>query len=222
MVEYDDEKNDNEMSTKQIENKKQFLLNQIENNQNEIRVLNKSINEVELSSEAVSSNLQMIKEKHKKLSLKTIKTRETPQIELKQAENVDLCFLIDCTSSMSSYIEQVQKKINDIVDELKMNFEHFSPRLAFVGYRDFTEDPSDQIVSIDFLNEIDTFRALVAEIDAFGGGDECEDVFSGLNEVTKLEWLNESRVLFHIADAPCHGKRFHLGKLAFEAILFLN
>jgi hypothetical protein len=220
VVECDDENNDSDMSTKQIEEKKQFLLNQIENNQNEIRVLNKSINEVEFLSEAVSLDLQIIKEKHKKLSLKTIKTRETSKVELKQAENVDLCFLIDCTSSMSSYIEQVQKKINDIVHELKMRFEHFSLRLAFVGYRDFTEDPSEQIVCIDFLDEIDTFRVLVSEIEAFGGGDECEDVFSGLNEVTKLEWSNESRVLFHIADAPCHGKRFHSGKFTFEFTQF--
>ncbi len=34
---------------------------------------------------------------------------------------------------------------------------------------------------------------------------------SGLEEVSKLTWINKSRVFLHIADAPCHGKRFHLG-----------
>lgn len=28
-------------------------------------------------------------------------------------------------------------------------------------------------------------------------------------EVNKLDWSNMSRILFHIADAPCHGSRFH-------------
>jgi hypothetical protein len=43
-----------------------------------------------------------------------------------------------------------------------------------------------------------------------GGTDECEDVFSGLEAAGKLSWRGEgSKVIFHIADAPCHGKLFH-------------
>jgi hypothetical protein len=30
-----------------------------------------------------------------------------------------------------------------------------------------------------------------------------------LEQVPKLNWKNKSRTLFHIADAPCHGKLFH-------------
>jgi len=219
-AESDEEVDNVEMSTKQIEYKKQYLVNQIENKQNKIRVLNKNINEITYHTE--TNSLKQLDEKYKKLSLKTIKTKEVSNIELniclKQAENVDLCFLIDCTSSMSSYIEQVQEKINEIVSDLKSRFENFSLRLAFVGYRDYTEKSYDQLIIIDFLDDIETFRVLVSEIQAFGGGDECEDIFSGLNEVTKLEWSNESRILFHVCDAPCHGSRFHLG----INILFLN
>ncbi len=116
---------------------------------------------------------------------------------------------VDCTSSMSPYIEQVETTINKIVNELKKRFVNFSIRLAFVGYRDFTEDEPFRIVNTGFLQDLETFKLLVSEVDAFGGDDVCEDVFSGINEVLKLEWLNESRVLFHICDAPCHGKRFH-------------
>jgi hypothetical protein len=32
-----------------------------------------------------------------------------------------------------------------------------------------------------------------------------------LDEVSKLSWINKSRAVLHIADAPCHGKRFHSG-----------
>lgn len=222
----DEEEKHADMSTHEIELKKRFLADQIKKNQHRMSSLNDILehddDEDDLKRQA---NIRKLDDKYNKLLFKTILTRETPQssyipIEsklnqlLKQAESVDLCFLVDCTSSMSSYIKQVKNKINELVSELEKIFKNFSVRLAFVGYRDFTENVNDQIVTIDFLdsNNIDTFKLLVSNVEAFGGGDECEDVFSGLNEVTKLEWSNESRVLFHVCDAPCHGKRFHLGK----------
>jgi len=45
-----------------------------------------------------------------------------------------------------------------------------------------------------------------------GGGDVCEDVFSGLQKVGQLSWNTQpgaARALYHVADAPCHGARFH-------------
>jgi hypothetical protein len=47
-----------------------------------------------------------------------------------------------------------------------------------------------------------------------GGDDQCEDVFSGLEAAAKLSWNTapgSARSLYHIADAPCHGRRFHSG-----------
>ncbi len=210
-------------------NKKRFLYNQIKQNQHCIDSLNEKIKNEDKDDDeeeaTYQASLRRLEKVYKNISLKTILTRETPllpkvKIEtklnqlLKQAENVDLCFLVDCTSSMSTYIEQVRDKISQLVSELKRCYENFSIRLAFVGYRDYTESENDQIVSIDFMSgsEIETFILLMSTVEAFGGGDECEDVISGLNEVTKLKWSNESRILFHVCDAPCHGKRFHLGK----------
>lgn len=40
-------------------------------------------------------------------------------------------------------------------------------------------------------------------------GDYAEDAISGLEEAAKLVWKSTSRVLVHIADAPCHGKEFN-------------
>lgn len=41
-----------------------------------------------------------------------------------------------------------------------------------------------------------------------GGGDDAEDVFSGLERVARLSWKSRTRVL---GDAPCHGSEFHSG-----------
>jgi hypothetical protein len=225
---------DETISTRELGEKRKFLLNRIEKQRCEIQALNGNIKNVQhQSSDGAAVRLKQIENECRNLSLKTIVTRETPQSELKElmpkiyhrtisqnpiinlrdklkkAESVDFCFLVDCTSSMSPYIDQVEMTINQIVNELQKKFVNFSMRLAFVGYRDFSEDECDRIINTGFLQDLETFKLLVSEIVAFGGDDVCEDVFIGLNEVTKLEWLNESRVLFHICDAPCHGQRFH-------------
>ena len=132
--------------------------------------------------------------------------------ELKQAEKVDICFMVDCTGSMGSYINEAKMVIHNIVDKLKKMFNDFSLRMAFVGYKDHN-DGSQRVIVLPFTSDADTFKPFVSSISAGGGDDQCEDVFGGLEEVGKLEWTNLSRVLFHIGDAPCHGARFHSGAL---------
>ena len=44
-----------------------------------------------------------------------------------------------------------------------------------------------------------------------GGGDNPEAVFDGLNESLEIKWRENSRkFIIHIADAPPHGKNFHI------------
>ena len=54
-----------------------------------------------------------------------------------------------------------------------------------------------------------TTRTLHCRLQAGGGGDTCEDVFSGLEAAAKLSWTGHNRIVFHAADAPCHGTAFH-------------
>ncbi|CAF1079891.1 unnamed protein product, partial [Brachionus calyciflorus] len=71
-------------------------------------------------------------------------------------------------------------------------------------------DGIDRVTVLPFTENIDSFKSFVTSVSATGGADQCEDIFGGLEEVNKLSWSNMSRILFHIGDAPCHGKRFHL------------
>jgi hypothetical protein len=36
-----------------------------------------------------------------------------------------------------------------------------------------------------------------------------EDIVGGLNKVLELNWTSNTRLVVHIADAPCHGKKYH-------------
>lgn len=96
---------------------------------------------------------------------------------LKQAERVDMCFLLDCTLSMRPYITQTKLIIHEIVDKLKKMFSGFSLRLALVGYTDHCNE--ERIVFRDFDSDVDKFKTFVSSIKNANGHDICEDVFGG-------------------------------------------
>ena len=124
------------------------------------------------------------------------------------AQAVDLCFLVDCTGSMSSYIQGVKEKIQNIVEKSKRMLPDLDFSVAFVGYRDHC-DGDNRTVVLNFTTSIIEFQSFMGTVTATGGGDAPEDVFGGIEEVTKLSWSKQTRILFHIADSPCHGTRFH-------------
>lgn len=81
-------------------------------------------------------------------------------------------------------------------------------RVAVVPYWDY-DDPAPPV--LDFTGRVaEELAAFMAGVEATGGGDEPEDVVTGLEKVAALKWSACNRLLVHIADSPCHGGRFHL------------
>jgi hypothetical protein len=131
---------------------------------------------------------------------------------LKNAESVDICFLADITYSMKPYVSKVKNVITAANTELRKIFPDIKLRSAFIGYGDYDKTgkrTKDQIIVKPFTSNVSEFEKNIEEIQFSGGGDEAEDVFGGLEQVPKLAWLNSSRVLFHLADAPCHGQAYY-------------
>jgi len=134
--------------------------------------------------------------------------------KVRKAKNADIVFMVDSTGSMCGYINMVKNYINNLVEQLikprgPRGQSYISKvRVAFVGYRDLG-DGAPSI--IDFTEDLKSFRSSMSSVVATGGGDLCEDVFGGLQEVQRLSWSENAgtRVLFHIADAPCHGRAYH-------------
>ena len=129
---------------------------------------------------------------------------------LKRSQTVDLCFLVDCTGSMAKYIAEVKNKIQDLVANCNAMFADLVLKVAFVGYRDHC-DGNKRIVALNFTEEISVFKSFVGSIEASGGGDATEDVFGGLEKVIDVAWSAPTRIVFHVADSPCHGRKFHDG-----------
>ncbi|PKC69631.1 hypothetical protein RhiirA1_415372 [Rhizophagus irregularis] len=122
--------------------------------------------------------------------------------------DVDLCFVMDCTGSMGSYIEGVKNSIKKVVDYMANMEPAIRIRIGFCGYRDHC-DGSNRLQIFDFTNSPENFKNSLSGVSASGGGDTPEDVLGGLDAaVSRMTWRNDIRVLLHIGDCPPHGRRF--------------
>ena len=129
--------------------------------------------------------------------------------QLREAASLDLCIALDCTGSMFNYINQLKEHLLEIIDSLARFYPDVPLRVAFIGYRDHC-DGNIRLVIEPFTTEVNVVKRLIGSQRATGGGgDGPEDIAGALNVVSDLEWRSATRVLFHVGDAPCHGKRYH-------------
>ncbi|RHY47936.1 hypothetical protein DYB30_003942 [Aphanomyces astaci] len=134
---------------------------------------------------------------------------------VRETRDVYLAFLMDTTGSMASHLVAVKMQISAIVASIS-NFCQAAVHVAFVGYKDHC-DGNDHIDVLPFTTDVAYFERFVRAVPAKGGGDVPEDVLGGLlAAVTQLTWPhNSTNVLFHIGDAPPHGRQFYGGRDSF-------
>lgn len=92
-----------------------------------------------------------------------------------ETQVLDLCLIMDCTGSMEQWIERAQNTLTQIIDSVRAENEGLLVRVAFVGYRDFTEGEK-RFTVMDFTEDIDAIKTFIKEQQAFGGVDWAEDV----------------------------------------------
>ncbi|KAI1701968.1 alpha-kinase family domain-containing protein [Ditylenchus destructor] len=137
---------------------------------------------------------------------------------LSKSRNVQLCFLIDVTGSMILHINGVRDSIFKIVDRLTAAGPGAIAKevsMAFVGYRDFGYE--NQFELLPFTENAEDFRQFCSTIQTPRGpknmleNDMPEDVFGGLEKaICDLKWSDSmcTKIIFHIADHPCHGRKY--------------
>lgn len=118
-----------------------------------------------------------------------------------------IAFLLDCTGSMEPWIQEAKSKIHEILRDVRREHPNTEFEVALVAYRDYGDQVRFRVV--DFTDAREVVRAL-EPIHAKGGDDEAEDVAGALDKACGLTWgPSDVRMLFHIADAPAHGKGYH-------------
>eukprot|EP01117_Protostelium_nocturnum_P005844 TRINITY_DN210_c0_g1_i2.p1 TRINITY_DN210_c0_g1~~TRINITY_DN210_c0_g1_i2.p1 ORF type:complete len:323 (-),score=95.87 TRINITY_DN210_c0_g1_i2:357-1325(-) len=126
--------------------------------------------------------------------------------------SLDICFVIDCSSSMHRSIERMQPQMHDIVDRIVFEVEKkrkkCQVRFAVVLFRDH-DYKTKRLEFTDFSQHDQDVHDVINAIEPIGGHDTPEDVLGGLNCAANLDWQNEVRHLIFIGDAPCHGTKYH-------------
>lgn len=120
---------------------------------------------------------------------------------------LDMLFIIDATGSMKNIISGVKNHIDEIVNKVKNDETNSIIRLGIVAYRDYFDNPNFEI--FNFTEDIQEFRLFLNNLKAKGGDDEAEDVLTGLEKASEMNWLSEARIIIHIGDYPCHGLNYH-------------
>ncbi|CAF1526217.1 unnamed protein product [Rotaria sp. Silwood1] len=131
---------------------------------------------------------------------------DRPELVKHDSSILDLAFAMDCTGSMSSYIEAATKNIRSIVEEIVVS-EKSDVRLALVEYRDHPPQDSTFVTRVhNFTSKVKEMKGWLEQCKADGGGDEPEAVADALQDILKLSWRPEAtKICILISDAPPHG-----------------
>lgn len=131
---------------------------------------------------------------------------ERPDLAKHDSAVLDLAFAMDCTGSMSSYINTARDNIRKIVEDI-VAAEKSDVRLALVEYRDHPPQDTSFVTRVhDFTPSIGKMKEWLDACSAQGGGDTPEAVADALHDVLKLSWReNATKICVLISDAPPHG-----------------
>ena len=127
-----------------------------------------------------------------------------------QDTNLDLMFIMDLTGSMGVWLEEAQKNIKNIIDEITDNNPGSKIRISFVGYRDFLDINEKRTYnSIEFTEDINSIYEFISKLDCYGGGDLPEDIVGALEKALEMKWESNAKYAILVCDAPCHGRKYH-------------
>ncbi|KAF3933727.1 hypothetical protein ABW19_dt0205118 [Dactylella cylindrospora] len=162
--------------------------------------------DVELPTNEQESRLLQLKKDVQ--TAKAESPRRSVEGLFKIACSTDLLFLMDTTGSMGGHIEAAKNQVRSIMNDIRTTFlDEIDLRIAVVGYKDHGDTPNVQF--LDFTRSVDNVHSFLNNLRAIGGNDEAEDVLGGIQQALNATWMQSTRCIIHIADAPPHGNNSH-------------
>jgi len=129
---------------------------------------------------------------------------------------IDIIFCMDTTGSMHNYIKKSIEAVKKIVNDTS-NLPNKKPRsilFGFVAYKDHPPQDKSYITKVQPLTDATNVLDFIRNLTASGGGDGPEAVLDGLFDSINKTNLRENslKYIFHIGDAPPHGREFTADK----------
>ena len=114
---------------------------------------------------------------------------------------------------MESWIKIIKDICNNFFVEITKKYSEYIFYFGCVLYADSPSKSTDKNFSISFTQDKDEFKSKLEAIGLQDGGDCAEDWVSGFRiALEELNWGNGTKLIFHIADSPQHGKLFNTDK----------
>lgn len=132
---------------------------------------------------------------------------------IRKEKNIDLLLLMDCTSSMGSWIKESASQLVSIIKTIRSTCRYDAElRVAYVGYRDFGDRGDDRHFDyLDYTTDHERVSEKILKSVASGGGDCAEDLKGALDKAFTLSHKAPFLHIFLICDAPTHGSQYHDG-----------
>ena len=125
----------------------------------------------------------------------------------------NICFIIDNTGSMSHLIESIKEICHNFFVKITKKYSEYKFYFGCVLYADKPSIETDENFIINFTQNENEFKSQLNKINLQNGEDIAEDWVSGFKlALEDLNWGNGTKLIFHIADAPAHGKHFNIKK----------
>ena len=145
-------------------------------------------------------------------------TQENLNNTLKSLNDVDLCFVVDTTGSMGSFIQAAQRQLLDTIKLLSAD-NSIDLQVGLVEYRDHPPQDTSFVTRIYPLTaNLREMQKCINKLKAAGGGDAPEAVYSGVwDACEKIKWRPHScRFILLVGDAPPHGFSKWLQEMSLE------
>ncbi len=136
----------------------------------------------------------------------SVPVKEAPKPAAESKPHIEVCFVLDTTSSMTGLIEGAKGKIWSIANQFIAAKPAPDLKFGLVAFRDKGDE---YVVRTHALtDDIDAVYAKLREFRAEGGGDMPESVNEGLDAaVREMKWSKDERtlkIIFLVGDAPPH------------------
>lgn len=127
---------------------------------------------------------------------------------IENTKSLDVVFMFDTTGSMSSYLNEVQRNVIKMIEDILKE----SPSVQFgvIVYKDHGSEGENSYYLTKTChltnNKSDVINFLRSdEIAPGAGGGGPEAVECALNDATKLSWTSNTKAIILIGDKPPHG-----------------
>lgn len=118
---------------------------------------------------------------------------------------VQVLILIDATKSMEPFLTAVKSQTITILKSIPYKNIHTS----VIAYRDYGDE--ERFFQIPYTQDLTYLQSQLNKIQPIGGSDDAEDVATALflAQRNNPNITNQLQIIFHIADFPAHGTKFH-------------